>query len=342
VLFQKKTYYIIYKVKNKLKKVSLIIVLLGIIIPFFSFAESQIQIQESEINIELIPEKPKPYQNVTINISSYATDLNKALITWKMNNVSTVSGIGRTSYSFKTEGPDTMNTIEINIKPFGSMETIKKRVNLNPSEVELMWESISSYTPPFYKGKALPVEGELIKVVAIPNTTTIKYGIGSLTYSWENNGVANTEASGYNKNYFRFRNGLFDKNNTISVTASSVTGNFTAENSIEIPLFKPKLIFYKKSPTEGILYAKALDKEISMTEDEMTIVAEPYFSSLREEENSFTFNWSINENKIQTPSKKTELTIRPTSRGGYATINLVVENINSLFQKFSNNLRINI
>jgi hypothetical protein len=331
-------------VKNKFKNILFLFVFLGLIMitPFISFAESQIQIQENEINVELSPERPKPYENVTIKISSYATDLNKALITWKMNNRLTISGIGKTSYSFQTEGPDTINVIDIDIKPFGSMDTINKRINLNASEVELMWESISGYAPPFYKGKVLPVDGELIRVVAFPNTMTIKYGIGSLTYSWKNNGEANLDASGYNKNSFKFRNGLFDKNNQITVTASSVTGNFTAENSVEIPMFKPKLIFYKKSPTDGILYAKALDKEITMLEDEMTIIAEPYFSSFRGDENAFNFSWSINEKSIQTPTNKTELTVRPTSRGGYATINLVVENMNSLFQKISNQLRINI
>jgi len=74
----------------------------------------------------------------------------------------------------------------------------------------------------------------------------------------------------------------------------------------------------------------------------MTIVAEPYFLSLKGHENNFIYSWQINGERIATPSKKTELTIRPTSRGGYATIDVVIENLNELFQKVSNQLKLNL
>jgi len=332
-----------YKVINKLKQLLFLFLFIGLIfIPSFSQAQNEIEVQENEINVETSPNNPLPYQDVTITLTSYATDLNKAIITWQTESGTVLSGIGKTSYSLKTKGPDTYTIINVNINPVGSLNTIQKKITIIPTEVEMMWESISGYVPPFYKGKALPVSGGLIKVLAIPNTKTIQSGIGSLTYTWKNNNETNLNASGYNKNSFIVRNSMFEDKNMITVNVSSVGGSFRAENTIEVPTYDPKLIFYKKSPTEGILYAKALDKEISMPEDEMTIVAEPYFSSFREDENAFIFNWSINENNIQTPSKKTELTVRPNSRGGYATISLVIENMNALFQNISNRLRINI
>jgi hypothetical protein len=135
---------------------------------------------------------------------------------------------------------------------------------------------------------------------------------------------------------------MFDTNNSISVTAQSVDGNYSAENAISIPVYDPKLVFYKRSPSEGVLYNNALNIETTMPEDEMTIVAEPYFVSLKGNENNFTYSWKTNGTLIDTPSKKSELTVRPTSRGGYAIIDLVIENLNELFQKVSNSLKINI
>lgn len=308
--------------------------------PYISSAETQIEIQEGEINIETSPNNPQPYEDVTINLSSYATDLNKAIITWQSESKTVLSGIGKTSYSFKTKGPNTSTVFNINITPVGEMSTISKTVVISPSEIEILWESVDGYTPPFYKGRSLPVSGGFIKAVAIPNTNTIRSGNGSITYTWKNAGNTNLDVSGYNKNSYIFKNDMFNDKNEITVIASSVSGNYGAENTIEIPVYEPKIIFYKKSPLEGILYNNAYNKEATMTEDEITLVAEPYFMSLKG--NNFSYLWKINNELINTPSKKTELTIKPTSRGGYATINLVMENLNDLFQKASNTLKLKL
>lgn len=316
---------------------------LGIInIPYISFAETQIEVQEGEIAAEIIPNNPQPYQDITINLSSYATDLNKAIITWQIESRTVLSGIGKTSYSFKALGPNTTTRISINITPVGSMSTINKTIVIAPSEIELMWESVDGYTPPFYRGKSLPISGGFIRVVAIPNTNTIKSGSGSISYTWKNSGEAQLDASGYNKNAYVFKNSLFDKKNEINVTASSVNGDYGAENSVSIPVYVPKIIFYKKSPTEGIFYNNALDKETTMIEDEMTIVGEPYFLPIKRDDGSFNYNWKINGQMIKTPTKKTELTIRPNSRGGYATVDMMIENMDELFQDVSNHLKINL
>ncbi|MFA6251255.1 MAG: hypothetical protein WC603_01350 [Candidatus Paceibacterota bacterium] len=315
--------------------------ILGIVnIPSISFAETQIEIQEGEVNVEIIPNNPEPYQDIKINISSYATDLNKAIITWETSKGVVLSGIGKTSYSFKTGGIGSSTVFDINITPVGSMSTINKIIVITPSEVEIMWESADGYTPPFYKGKSLPISGSTVRAVAIPNTNTIKSGSGSITYTWKSGDETQLGASGYNKNYYEFKNSMFEDVSEVTVMASSVSGNYGAEKTISIPMYKPKIVFYKKSPTEGILYSKALDKEIVMPEDEMTIVAEPYFVSLKGNENDFSYRWQINGQGIETPSRKTELTIRPTSRGGYATINMIIENANELFQQVSNSLKL--
>lgn len=333
-----------YKVKFIKIKIFLIgFFILGIAnIPNISLAELQIEIQEGEISVEVIPSNPQPYQDVTINLSSYATDLNKAVIIWQSEEGTVLSGIGKKSYSFKVSGPNTLNIFDVKITPIKSINTINKRIVVAPSEIEIMWESVDGYTPPFYRGKSLPVSGGYIKAVAIPNTNTIKSGSGSITYTWKNTGNTVLDASGYNKNSYIFKNSMFDTKNEITVVASSITGNYEAENTIQIPVYKPKIVFYKRSPTEGILYNNALDKEAFMSEDEMTIVAEPYFVSLNNTKSDFSYKWQINGSEIATPAKKTELTVRPTSKGGYATIDLAIENISELFQKVSNQLRLNL
>lgn len=324
-------------------KIFVFILFLGVFcIPYYSKAENQIIVQDEEIVVNMIPNNPEPYQDVRIEISSYSTDLNKAIITWKGDGGVVLSGVGKTSYSFKTSGPNTKMNFEVVIKPVGSMSSLTKKISIFPSEVTLLWESLDGYTPPFYKGKTLNTKGSTIKAVAIPNTNTIKSGLGNMSYTWKNNDEVVQEASGYNKNYYTFKGDLFDGENEISVNVSSVEGNYNAENQIQIPSYKGKVIFYKKSPTEGVLYNKALLNDSFFSGEEMSIVAEPFFLSIRNRENSFYYNWKINGESIETPSKKKEITLRPTSKGGYATVSVTFEDMQRLFQKITGSLKLNL
>lgn len=306
------------------------------------FAENEILVQESDISVITIPEDPKPYDDVTIKLESYSTDLNKAMIEWRNDKNVLLKGYGKTSYSMTSGGPDSVYGLIITIVPSESSTSITKKISINPSEVSLVWESVDGYVPPFYKGKSFVTPESLIKVIAIPNTNKIKKGKGNISYTWKQNDSTISEASGYGKDSFVFKNSELNTSEIISVKAESVDGKYSATNTIEIPITKPKMIFYKKSPTEGILYNRSLKNNEVLTEDEVTIVAAPYFLALNTNENDFTYKWKINGQSIDTPSRKTELTIRPSSRGGYATIETVFENLNTFYQTISGSLKLSL
>lgn len=310
--------------------------------PTFSRASVEIGAQDSDINIETVPENPEPYQDVTINLTSYATDLNKATIQWQSGKNVVLSGVGKTSYSFKALGPNTSTVFNVTIVPSESADSITKQIIISPSEIELLWESVDGYVPLLYRGKSFASRESLIKVVAVPNSTVVKSSKNNIVYNWKNNGKAVQDASGYGKDSYIFANSELNKAEEISVTASSVDGRYNATKTINIPIVSPKIIFYERSPSEGILYSNALADDTFIEGDESTIVAAPYFLALRGNEDKFTYSWQINGESIDTPSKKTELTIRPSDRGGYATVGLVIENLNTFFQKVSGQLKLTL
>lgn len=316
--------------------------ILGIFLfPFVNVAESEILVQENEIDYEMIPENPEPYDRVTINLFSYATDIDKAFISWESNNGVVQSGIGKKSLTFNAPGADDSIYFDISVSPAGQSSSIKKRIVINPSDLDILWESVDGYVPPFYKGKALPSRGGIIKVVAIPNSKTITSGIGKIDYTWKSNDDTLEEYSGYNLNSYIFKNSLFEPTSNIEVQASSVAGNYNATKKIYIPTYNPYLIFYKKSPTDGVLYNNGIVDEYDMTEDQITFVAAPYNLAILGNEKSFNYTWSVNGEIVYTP-KKNEISIRPTSRGGYAEIGLEIENLRELFQKVSNVFNVNL
>ncbi len=311
-------------------------------IPQTSIAELEVPIQESEILVETYPENPEPYQDISIKLTSYSIDLNKAKIEWQNAGKIILSGIGKTSYSFKALGPNSAVILTVNITPFGSYTKVTKQIVVKVSEIDVLWESVDGYTPPFYKGKSFVSPEGLIKVVAIPNTSTIKSGKGNIVYKWavEDNNVSN--AGGYNKDAYIFTNNALKNKEEVTVSASSVDNQYSSKKTISIPITPAKIIFYKKSPTDGVLYNQALIDNTFIEEEELIVVAEPYFLALKNNENLFDYKWKINGNDIDTPSKKTELTIRPADRGGFATISVVMENLNTFLQKVTGQLKITL
>ena len=328
--------------KDIVKNILFVFILVCIfVVPNSTFSLSNTAVSENDISVDITPEHPKAYQNTKIDLISYATDLNKAMIEWRSGNNVVLSGYGKTSYSFKTLGANNTIVFDITITPYGGQNPISKRIFVTPSEIEVFFEAVDSYTPPFYRGKALPVSGGKIKIVAFPNTDGKK---NNVVYTWKLNDNIAQGLSGYNQDSFVFKNNELDLKNKVEVTASSLDNKYNAVQNIDIPIYSPEILFYEKSPTEGIDYSHNLTNDFYMNKnkEEMTLVAEPYFLPTNDSTNNFSYEWSVNGEDIETPSSKTELTIHPTDRGGYATIKLILENMNELFQKATGLIKINL
>lgn len=321
----------------KLKLISFLLILpLFTLFRGIAFSDNEIPFLGSEIIVETSPGNPIPNQKVTIFLSSYSVDLNKSTITWQSEGGIVLSGIGKTSYSFNAPQVNISTIINISITPPGG-STISKKVTIRPTDIDVFWESEKGYTPPFYKGKSLPITESFIKVVAIPNVKSDR----GFSYVWKKDDMVLNEKSGYDKNYYTFLNSSFDLSNKITVIASAVQGDYVAQKNIEIGVYEPKIIFYKKDPALGVNYNNALVNNSSFADEEMTILAEPYYFLIEKDPDKFIYEWAINNKSISTPTKEHELSIRPTSRGGYAVIDLNIYHINKMFQKAFNSIKIN-
>ena len=73
------------------------------------------QVRDTDIVLSLSPQYPSSNQNVTATLSSYTTDLNKALIVWSINNQEASEGVGKKSFYFTTESSDTLITLTASI-----------------------------------------------------------------------------------------------------------------------------------------------------------------------------------------------------------------------------------
>ena len=119
------------------------------------------------VELQVFPNFPKANENIFFEVASYSTDLNQATIVWLKDGKQVASGVGLKNFSAKTGQLGTKIKMDVLIQTSNNKEVFKT-VTIIPAEVDLIWEA-NSYTPPFYKGKALfPNEGK-ITVVAFPH-----------------------------------------------------------------------------------------------------------------------------------------------------------------------------
>lgn len=293
------------------------------------------------LDLKVFPQNPGPNETVTISIQSYLTDLNRANITWALNGKVVKKGIGETSFSFQN-GPSGQTTrLSISILT-NEGDFVTKDLSWSPVGVTILWEA-DTYTPPFYKGKALMTAQSRVRAIAIPDTNTGKSALssGNLVYTWKKDGSVVSEASGYGKNSFAFVGPKPYGETNVRVQASSLSGSTNSEMRVDIPLSTPFVLFYENNPLLGVLYKKPLSPNLTLSKKEFSVSAEPYFFSYEAVENpSSAYVWSLNGQQVHNPSHL--ITLRNESGAvGRSEVSLAAKGARQTFQNASRSLMIN-
>ena len=309
----------------------------AITIVFFAFAlPTNAQIKSDDISLSINPKQPGPNETVYATLASYAVDLNKTLITWSVNGQDLVQGVGQKTFSFKTgaSGAQTFLGVKIDTTDGSSAN---KQLTINPATIDILWEAVNSYVPPFYKGRALiPTEGT-VKVVALLNSNISNGAV----YNWKLDDKAKTDSSGYGKNYYYYQKTYLDRTNNVEVGITSLLGNTVGTGKLAINNQSPKIVFYKKDPELGIKWEQALEDNFQIKSEGETVVFEPYFITPGNINSSdLQINWTLGSSSITTPDIKNELSIKPETKGGSSKIQIDIENINKMFLKISKSINV--
>jgi hypothetical protein len=163
--------------------------------------QAQYEIAEEDITILSDPEVPPPLQNVTLTLSSYATDINSAFVIWKVAGKTELSGTGAKKFQVTTGETGSTTVIDVTIRPVTG-EIIQKQYVIRPADIDILWEGADSYVPPFYKGRALPTSEGLIKVLAIPQVKdgALQTDVNNFVFKWKRDDKVIQSGSGYGKN----------------------------------------------------------------------------------------------------------------------------------------------
>jgi hypothetical protein len=280
--------------KKNIKKFTFLIPFV-FIFSFFPFISSA-QTLGSQIYLTTSPEVPVAGKLVRVFVSYSLSDLTRANISWYVNNTLQSQGLGQKEISVPAGRVGERTQVRVSIK---TMEgpTISQTIAFTPASVDILWET-DSYTPPLYKGKALPTQGSTVRLTAVP--TFIRNGTlinpADLYYTWEGSDTSSKEA----------RKGAysieipFDKNSSgknISVFVTTANKTISAKQEISLPTIVPEVMFYENNPIYGILYNKAIPNTFTSPKKTLSIIAEPFYipSSilLFEQQQAWSLNGSM-------------------------------------------------
>lgn len=296
---------------------------------------------ESDIVLDMTPNNPGAFQTVTLRTTSDYIDLNRYSASWFVNGKKVGEGIGKRSVTVQTGAYGQRTSVIILIQLPGTL--IKKNVSFEPQDMTLLWEAVDAYVPPFYEGKKLLSREGIAKVVALPNFKDAQgsyFDPGTGVYRWNRNGNVVGEATGYGKDSFSFKNNKVRAVEEVTVTASDTEATHESTQSIRVPTTSPKILFYGINASTGITSGKPLSS-IDLAGDASTVIAEPYFFSVRRSNPAeLSFGWTMNGEPITLSDKKNPQTVTLQNPGGSgsAVLGLSIQNPNTLFQEAASRL----
>lgn len=190
--------------------------------------------------------------------------------------------------------------------------------------VDLLW-SADTYTPPFYRGRALPTAHSQVTVVAMPNFGAVE----NLNFTWTKDGRNIGSASGRGKNVLVYTSDAAGVANDIRVSVDDT------DAQLVLPVVAPRLVIYESDALQGINYEQSVDANYNLVAPEATFLAEPYyFSRASVEDNRVEFDWRLNGKKVITDLSDQRLATfaAPEEGSGENTITIGAKNLANTLQ----------
>ena len=90
----------------------------------------------------------------------------------------------------------------------------------------------------------------------------------------------------------------------------------------------PNVLFYEKKPTLGLVFNEAVNGEFTLKNDEITLVAYPYFFS----KEILGYEWRLNGSVVNSVQGSPEVTFRNDNNNGVSRISLNLTNPSKFLQ----------
>jgi hypothetical protein len=268
--------------------------------------------------VSVYPQYPAPYGKATLSLLSSSLDLANATMS--------VSVAGKKIYGGSVQPvavalgrAGSVASVTVTISSGGA--SYSQTLSIQPQDVVLIAEPVSS-TPPLYPGKAaVPLEGR-VRVVAMANLGTASGGAlapSKLAYTWTVDDVRIANSSGIGKDAIMVASPIQYRASDVSVVVTSSDGSTVGGAMLTLVPTEPFVRIYENDPLLGIRYDRALSESYAITGTESALYAAPF--ALPTTSGAPLLKWFLNGDAAQTGNS---ITLRPSGNGeGGASLSLV-------------------
>lgn len=295
---------------------------------------------EIDAAVSLTPIRPIPNSQQVLTLTSYSFDVNTATITWKSGTKVLLSGFGAKTLTI-TMG-EAGQAIPISYRAQtedGSY--VEGSIILAPQAVDLLYQPMESYVPPFYEGRALPGEGSAVKVIAIPSLIENgkRLSPSNLAYSWYVNGEYLDSASGAGKDTATILLDYLTSTTNVRVLVRSPQGS-SAEKTVQITPHAVIPALYSYDDILGTNFTTMFTRRLEL-DAPITLSLQPYYLSNRLSlAKTATYEWFLDGLPL-TPLEPTLLALTPKENSyGSKTISITVGNTKRLLQEVKADLEV--
>jgi hypothetical protein len=319
-----------------MKKFSILLSIIVVaIVTVALVARAHAQDATIDLSLSTIPINPEPLQQVTITAQSYSADLNQAEMTWTYNGKIISEGTGVTQVTVTAPASGSIGNIGVTASG-GEFQDTTTNLILRPGSVDLLWEGVQSYTPPFYKGRALPTQDGIIRVTAVPTISAP----ANLSYTWTKNQDAQQDQSGYNKSDLVFQNNDLSPDDEIDVTEAS--GSFSGSATVDINPVDPYVAEYFNN--NGFIdYSNGSTDSLTTSDSGAIVHFEPFFFPIPKGfPSSLNFSYTDNDgNTLPTQTPINELSLASPSGGGVSQFSVAISTIQYSLENLTKNFSVN-
>lgn len=228
-----------------------------------------------EIVFSFSPQYPRPYDRVTLTISSTMFDLNGSSIKMYVNDA--LISENERKATFTLGGPGTKSVVRVVATDVDGTHEVTQ--TLSPADVALIVEA-NSTVPPFYKGARLVASEGPVTLIALPDfqsASGTKIPPASLVYTWKFGDKILESQSGIGKNILRATAPVRYRDARITVTVTTQDKTMVAQGVTSVNPVDPFIRVYKNDPLGGVDFAHILSGTFAMLGDEQTFRAVPYY-----------------------------------------------------------------
>ncbi|MBI4118002.1 MAG: hypothetical protein HY455_00450 [Parcubacteria group bacterium] len=309
------------------KLVTTLFISLSLLFPLWTSAQTIAPV----LQVAVSPTTPGPGQEVTLSLSSSAADLNRSTISWTQSGRVVSSGRGVKTFRFSAGPLGSATTITALVRTIDGKQ-LRGETVIRPAEVDFLWEA-DTYTPPFYRGKALASPGSTVRVTAVPHFVLgngTRLASSELVFTWSKDRTVLGNLSGYGRDVVELTMPSGFRPVDVMVEVSSLQNSFSVKKEMRLVPHDSRVLLYERHPLLGVLYNKALPGVIDLETEETTLRAEPLYFSLNDVRlGKISFVWSLNGRMVPGGERSGEITLRQEGSqqsASVAQISLVVEN----------------